>query len=158
MARGFSKTTIYGNLGADPELRYSKNGGLAIANVRVAVNERVKRGDDWEDQTTWYRAVFFGGAAETVAEYMHKGDSILIHGSMNFSTYEKELESGEVVEMPSWELKAREFIMGGGSGSGSGSGGSSSGRSSGRSSSRSSGRGRSRSGGEVDDELPFEDE
>jgi single-strand DNA-binding protein len=83
MARGINKVILIGNLGADPEVRYTP-GGQAIANVRLATAESWKDKETGENQerTEWHRVVFFGRLAEIVKEYLRKGSQIYIEGRL----------------------------------------------------------------------------
>ena len=79
MARGVNKVTLIGNLGNDPEVRYSGNGN-AVANVSLATAEswRDKDSGEQQERTEWHRVVFFGRLAEIVSEYLHKGSQIYV--------------------------------------------------------------------------------
>ncbi|MGH9892119.1 MAG: single-stranded DNA-binding protein [bacterium] len=82
-SRGLNKVMLIGNLGADPEVRYSPN-GMAVANVRLATNEswRDKESGETQERTEWHRIVFFGRLAEVVKEYLHKGSQIYVEGRL----------------------------------------------------------------------------
>ncbi|MGH8613224.1 MAG: single-stranded DNA-binding protein [Gammaproteobacteria bacterium] len=73
--RSLSKTLLIGCLGADPELRYTPNGGTAVATLRVATNESWKERASGErkQHTEWRRVVCFGRLAEIVSQYLTKG-------------------------------------------------------------------------------------
>ena len=81
MARGVNKAIIVGNLGRDPEVRYSANGN-AIANVTVATTDSWKdrQSGEQQERTEWHRVVFFNRLAEIVAEYLKKGSQVFIEG------------------------------------------------------------------------------
>jgi len=83
MARGINKVILVGNLGADPEVRFSKDGG-AIANVNVATTDswRDKDSGDRQERTEWHRVVFFGRLAEIVEQYLRKGSQIYVEGRL----------------------------------------------------------------------------
>lgn len=74
-----NKCILVGHLGADPETRTSQAGNM-VATLKIATNERVKRGDSWEDATEWHRVVCFGRTAENVARFLAKGRQIYIEG------------------------------------------------------------------------------
>lgn len=82
-SRGLNKVMLIGNLGADPEVRYSPS-GMAVANVRLATNEswRDKESGETQERTEWHRVVFFGRLAEVVKEYLHKGSQIYLEGRL----------------------------------------------------------------------------
>lgn len=83
MARGVNKVILIGNLGADPEVRYTPSGN-AIANATLATSTtwRDKQSGELQDRTEWHRIVFFNRLAEIVGEYLHKGSKIYIEGSL----------------------------------------------------------------------------
>ena len=83
MARGVNKVILVGNLGQDPEVRYSPNGG-AIANISVATSESWKDKNTGEqvDKTEWHRVVFFRRLAEIAGEYLKKGSKVYIEGKL----------------------------------------------------------------------------
>ena len=83
MSRGVNKVILVGNLGKEPEVRFTPEGN-AIANVVVATSEswRDKTSGDVQDRTEWHRIVFFSRLAEIVGEYLHKGSKIYIEGSL----------------------------------------------------------------------------
>jgi len=88
MARGLNKVLLIGNLGADPEIKYSANGN-AIANLRLATTEgRKNRDGEWEDVTEWHKVVIFGKLAETCKDYLRKGSKIFIEGRIQTNSWE----------------------------------------------------------------------
>jgi single-strand DNA-binding protein len=83
MSRGVNKVILVGNLGKEPEVRFTPEGN-AIANLVIATSEswRDKQSGDVQDRTEWHRVVFFSRLAEIVGEYLHKGSKIYIEGSL----------------------------------------------------------------------------
>ena len=83
MARGVNKVILVGNLGADPETRYTAS-GAAITNIRVATSEswRDKQTGENQERTEWHRVVFFSRLAEIAGEYLRKGSQVYIEGSI----------------------------------------------------------------------------
>ena len=79
MAGSVNKALLLGNLGGDPELRYTPS-GQAVANFNLATNERVQRDGNWEDRTEWHRVVVWGKLAERCNEYLKKGSSVFLEG------------------------------------------------------------------------------
>jgi single-strand DNA-binding protein len=93
--------TVAGNLGGDPELRYSAQGRL-FATFTIASTERI-RGDDgaWRDGTTsWVRAVAWGDLAGHVAETLQKGDRVLVTGTVK----QREHTARDGTSRTDWEL------------------------------------------------------
>ena len=79
--------TVKGNVGSDPELKFSKN-NTAYVTFSVAYTPRTKEGDNWVDgETMWFRVVQFGVKAEATTDMIKKGDGVLVSGSMKQSTY-----------------------------------------------------------------------
>ncbi len=83
MSKGVNKVILVGNLGKDPEVRYSP-GGLAIANVTVATSDswKDKQSGEQQERTEWHRVVFFSRLAEIVGEYLRKGSQVYIEGRL----------------------------------------------------------------------------
>lgn len=78
----FNKITIVGNLGRDPELRYTPQGN-AVCNFSVATNEKKKdKTGDMQDVTTWFRITLWGKQAETASKYLTKGSPIYVEGRL----------------------------------------------------------------------------
>lgn len=83
MARGINKVIIVGNLGQDPEVRYTTS-GAAVTNISVATSESWKDKTTGEDvvKTEWHRIVFFGRLAEIAGEYLKRGSKVYIEGKL----------------------------------------------------------------------------
>ena len=81
MARGVNKVILVGNLGADPETRYTASGS-AVTNIRLATTDswRDKQSGEQQERTEWHRVVFFSRLAEIAAEYLRKGSQCYIEG------------------------------------------------------------------------------
>lgn len=78
----FNKIHIVGNLGRDPELRYTAN-GTPVCSFSMASNERRKnKAGELEDVVTWFRVTFFGRQAETASQYLSKGRSVFVEGRL----------------------------------------------------------------------------
>ena len=83
MARGVNKVIIVGNMGADPEMRYTAS-GAAVANLNVATSEewKDKQTGEKKGSTEWHRVVMFGKLAEIAGEYVKKGQQIYLEGKL----------------------------------------------------------------------------
>ena len=83
MARGINKVILIGNLGRDPEIRYTTSGS-AVANVTMATSEswKDKTTGETQERTEWHRIVFFNRLAEIAGEYLKKGSKVYIEGSL----------------------------------------------------------------------------
>lgn len=87
MARGINKVILVGNLGNDPEVRYSQSGS-AITTISVATSESWKDKDgNPQERTEWHRVKFFGRLAEIAGEYLKKGRQVYIEGSLRTEKY-----------------------------------------------------------------------
>ena len=83
MARGVNKVILIGNLGQDPEVRFTPNGN-AVANVTLATSAswRDKQTGEFQERTEWHRIAFFNRLAEIVGEYLRKGSKVYVEGSL----------------------------------------------------------------------------
>jgi single-strand DNA-binding protein len=108
MARGVNKVILVGNLGADPETRYTANGS-AITNIRVATSEswRDKQTGENQERTEWHRVVFFSRLAEIAGEYLRKGSQVYIEGSIRTRKWQD--QSGQ--DRYTTEIVANEMQM-----------------------------------------------
>lgn len=85
---GVNKVILLGNLGADPEMRYTP-GGMAVANFRLATSEtRTNKEGQKETKTEWHRVVTFGKLAEICGEYLSKGKQVYIEGKIQTRTWD----------------------------------------------------------------------
>ena len=90
MAKGsVNRVILIGNLGRDPEIRYTPN-GLAVANVTIATTEvwKDKQSGENQEKTEWHRLVFYSRLAEIVGEYVRKGSKIYIEGSLRTNKWQ----------------------------------------------------------------------
>ena len=121
MARGINKVIIVGNVGKDPETRYTTS-GAAITTLSVATSEqwKDKQTGENQDRTEWHRVKFFGRLAEIAGEYLRKGSQVYIEGSLRTDKYTDK----EGVERYSTDIIANEMqMLGGRPGSEGGGGG-----------------------------------
>lgn len=83
MARGVNKVILIGNLGQDPETRYTPNGN-AVVNLNMATDESYKDRQTGQlvPKTEWHRIVMFGKIAEVAGQYLHKGSKVYIEGKL----------------------------------------------------------------------------
>ena len=138
MARGINKVIIVGNLGNDPEVRYSQ-AGMAMTSISVATSEswKDKTSGEQQERTEWHRVKFFGRLAEIAGEYLKKGSQVYIEGKLRTDKYTD--KAG--VEKYSTDIIADEMQMLGGKMGGSEGGGGGRSRPMGGGSPRSSGGG-----------------
>ena len=89
MARGVNRCFIIGNLGADPEIRYTQ-AGAAVANINVATTEswKDKQTGEKQEKTEWHRVVMFGRLGEIAGEYLKKGSKVYIEGRLQTDKYQ----------------------------------------------------------------------
>ena len=128
-----NKVILVGNLGQDPESRFTPQ-GTAVTNLSVATNESWKdQNGDIQDRTEWHRVVMYGRMAETAVEYMRKGQMVYVEGRLNT----REWEDQNQVKRKTTEIRCDNFTMLGRRGDGT---------------PQNSGTGNSE---KVDDDLPF---
>src|SRR5580700_5350449 len=87
MAAGLNRVFLVGNLGKDPEVRQTPS-GTTVGNLRLGVTERLKKGDEYKDQTEWFTIVCFGKTAENASKYLQKGRQIFVEGRLQTRTWE----------------------------------------------------------------------
>ncbi len=119
MARGVNKVILIGNLGADPEVRYSQS-GAAMTSVSLATTDswKDKQTGEQQDRTEWHRLVVFNRLAEIMGEYLRKGSKIYVEGSLRTRKWQD--KSG--VERYTTEVLVNEMQMLDGRGSGGAAG------------------------------------
>ncbi|KLD79141.1 single-stranded DNA-binding protein [Xanthomonas hyacinthi DSM 19077] len=120
MARGINKVIIVGNLGADPETRYTGS-GTAITSLRIATSEAWtdKASGEKQERTEWHRVKLFGKLAEIAGEYLKKGRQVYIEGSLRTDKYTDK----DGIERYSTDIIGNEMQMLGGNAGGEGGGG-----------------------------------
>ncbi len=107
MARSVNKVILIGNLGADPELRYTGS-GTAVCNMRIATNESYKdASDQLVEKTEWHNVVAWARLAEICGEYLKKGSRIYVEGSLQTRSWED--QEGQTRYMT--EIKIRDMMM-----------------------------------------------
>ena len=90
MARGINKVILVGNLGNDPEVKYTQ-GGMAICTLSVATTTVRKDKDGQQvEKTEWHRVKLFGKLGEIAGEYLKKGRQVYIEGRLEYGSYEKD--------------------------------------------------------------------
>ena len=91
MARGLNKVMLIGNLGRDPETRYSQSGS-AVTRFSVATSEswRDRSTQEMQDRTEWHNVVCFARLGEIASEYLKKGSKVYIEGALRTSSWEQE--------------------------------------------------------------------
>ncbi len=124
---GLNKVMLIGNLGRDPEIRYSQQ-GLAVVNFSIATSEQWtdKNTGNKQEKTEWHNIVVFGKQAEICEKYLSKGSQIYIEGRLQTSTYDKEGQTHYMTKIVADRfqfLGARQDNQGGGGGYQQGGGG-----------------------------------
>jgi single-strand DNA-binding protein len=90
MSNGINQVTLFGNLGATPELRFTSL-GTPILKMRIATNDAYYDKDKkLVERVDWHDVAMFGARAEPLSRLLNKGDSVVIAGSLRYSSYEKE--------------------------------------------------------------------
>ncbi|MAA66789.1 MAG: single-stranded DNA-binding protein [Alteromonadaceae bacterium] len=90
-SRGVNKVILVGNLGDDPDVRYTPSGS-AVANVSVATSEtwKDKSTGEQQEKTEWHRVVFFSRLAEIVEQYVKKGTKLYVEGRLQTRSWEQD--------------------------------------------------------------------
>jgi single-strand DNA-binding protein len=123
-----NKVILIGNLGKDPEVRYTPNGN-AICNVSVATTRtwKDKTSGDKQEETEWHRVVFYDRLAEIAGEYLKKGRPIYVEGRLKTRKWQnkegQDVYTTEIIANEMQMLGGREGMGGGDEGGGGGGGG-----------------------------------
>ncbi|GAA4823534.1 single-stranded DNA-binding protein [Marinicella pacifica] len=156
MSRGLNKVQVIGNLGQDPEVRYTP-AGAAVTTISVATTEvwNDKEGNK-QERTEWHRIVFFGRLAEIAGEYLKKGSQVYVEGKLRTNKWQD--KSGN--DRYTTEIMANEMqMLGGRPGSGGGMGGGGNMPSAPKSNNNQSNNNKNNDDGpsydDFDDEIPF---
>ena len=125
MARGVNKVILVGNLGNDPEMKYTQ-GGMAICTLSLATTSvRKDKEGNQQERTEWHRVKLFGKLGEIAGEYLKKGRQVDIEGEIRYDKFTGQ----DGVEKYFTDIIANEMQMLGGGGEGGGGGGGGGGRS-----------------------------
>jgi single-strand DNA-binding protein len=116
----YNRVILVGNLTRDPELRYIPS-GTAVSEIGLAVNDRVKRGDQWVEETTFVDVTLWGRTAEVANEYLSKGAPILIEGRLKLDRWEKDGQKHSKLRVVGEKMQMLSGRGGGGGGGGGGS-------------------------------------
>lgn len=108
MAKSLNKVMLIGNLGKDPEVKYTPS-GTAVAKFSLATNERFKdKSGEWQERTEWHNIVAWQRQAEIVGEYLKKGSKVYLEGRLQTSSWDDK-QSGE--KKYRTEIIVSEFLM-----------------------------------------------
>jgi single-strand DNA-binding protein len=108
MAKSVNKVILVGNVGQDPEVKYTAS-GVPVAKVSLATNERFKnRNEQWQDRTEWHSVVAWQRLAEIIGEYVHKGSKLYVEGKLQTSTWEDKQTREKRYRT---EIVAREILL-----------------------------------------------
>ena len=120
MARGVNKVILVGNLGNDPDVKYTQ-GGMAITTLSLATTTvRKDRDGNSQEKTEWHRVKLFGKLGEIAGEYLRKGRQVYIEGRLEYGSYDKDGVKHYTTDIIGDEMQ----MLGGGSEGGGGGGGS----------------------------------
>lgn len=93
-----NKVFLVGRLVRDAEMKYT-SGGMAISKFAIAVNRSVKKGDKWEDEASFLDCAMFGKRAESVNQYLVKGQQVAIEGQLIQQRWEKDGQNHSKIEI-----------------------------------------------------------
>lgn len=121
MARGINKAILIGNLGRDPDVRYTQE-GRAVTNFSIATSEqwRDRNTNEQQERTEWHRVVCFGRLAEITGEYLRRGSKVYIEGRLQTRSWERDGQTHYTTEVVANEMQ---MLDSRGSGGGGGYGG-----------------------------------
>lgn len=108
MASGLNKVQLIGNLGKDPEIRYTPS-GAAVANFSIATSEQWtdKASGEKKQRTEWHRIVFWGNQAEIIGQYLTKGRQVYVEGKLQTRKW----TDNNQIERYTTEVVGNNFLM-----------------------------------------------
>ena len=110
MARGINRVILVGNLGNDPDTKYTQ-GGMAVTRISLATTSvRKDKDGNQQERTEWHRVVFFGKLGEIAGEYLRKGSQCYVEGEIRYDKY----TGSDGVEKYTTDIVANEMQMLGG--------------------------------------------
>jgi len=110
MARGINKVILVGNLGNDPDVKYTQS-GMAVTRISLATTSvRKDRDGNNQERTEWHRVVFFGKLGEIAGEYLRKGSQVYVEGEIRYDKFTGQ----DGVEKYTTDIVANEMQMLGG--------------------------------------------
>ena len=113
----YNRVVLMGNLTRDVELRYTPS-GTAVTDISLAVNERVKRNDQWSDEVHFFDVTLWGRTAEIAKDYLSKGSPVLIEGRLKHDRWEQDGQKRSKIKIVGEKMQML-GSKGGGSSSGS---------------------------------------
>jgi single-strand DNA-binding protein len=120
MPKSVNKVILIGNLGKDPEVKYTPQ-GTAVAKITLATNERFKdKSGTWQDRTEWHNVVLWQRLAEIAGEYLKKGGKVYIEGRLQTRSWDDK-QTNQKKYMT--EVVANDLVLLSGRGDGGGGGG-----------------------------------
>ncbi|UHQ19649.1 single-stranded DNA-binding protein [Lysobacter sp. KIS68-7] len=121
MARGINKVILVGNLGDDPETKYTQ-GGMAVTSASLATTSvRKDKDGNSQERTEWHRLKFFGKVAEIAGEYLRKGSQVYVEGSIRYDKFTG--QDGQERYFTDIVVDQMQMLGGRGDGGGGGGGG-----------------------------------
>jgi len=121
----YNRVILMGNLTRDPELRYIPS-GTAVSDVTLAVNDRIKRNNEWVEEVSFIDVTLWGRTAEVANEYLSKGSPLLIEGRLRQDRWEKEGQKHSKLRVTCDRMQMLGSKGGGSGGGGRGNAGASS--------------------------------
>jgi single-strand DNA-binding protein len=115
----FNRVILVGNVTRDIDVKYLQS-GTAVTEIGLAVNDRVKKNDEWVDETTFVDITLWGRTAEIAGEYLSKGSPVLIEGRLKLDTWESEGQKRSKLRVVGEKMQMLGGKSGGGGGGGSG--------------------------------------
>ena len=111
----YNRVVLVGNLTRDVELRYTPS-GTAVTDIALAVNERIKKNDQWVDEVHFFDITLWGRTAEVAGEYLSKGSSVLIEGRLKLDRWEQDGQKRSKIKIVGEKMQMLGSKSGGGGG------------------------------------------
>jgi single-strand DNA-binding protein len=106
MSQGLNRITIIGNLGRNPEMRYTQT-GKSVCNMSIGVTEKRRNGEDFLDHTEWFTIVCFGKIADNVVRFLKKGRQVYVDGKIQ----NKKWKDKNGIQRTSYEIIVNQILF-----------------------------------------------
>ncbi|MEE8488078.1 MAG: single-stranded DNA-binding protein [Gemmatimonadota bacterium] len=110
MSRSVNRVILVGNAGSDPDIQRTAS-GTTVAHLSLATNRRTKVNGELQERTDWHRLTFWAAAAETIEQYVRRGNRLYVEGRIEYGSFDRDGQS-----VPTADVVVQEFVLLDGSG------------------------------------------
>lgn len=105
MSRSVNRVILVGNAGSDPDIQRTAS-GTTVAHLSLATNRRTKVNEELQERTDWHRLTFWAAAAETIEQYVRRGNRLYVEGRIEYGSFDRDGQS-----VPTADVVVQEFVL-----------------------------------------------